>query len=263
MPIVSTYCKKGGVGKTTLLAYLAHYYSLKGNKVLILSADDQNSIFRVFGNGDFVSARSDNFLEHYLAGQCSREDIVCEARDSMYIIKTLNTDRLSFTMTVKRQEERKLIDVIKDFTRFFDYIFVDFPPSSSRLSEVLLDISDDILLVVGLDTLGLDGYINTIQYFVDSDIDLGKIKYVIPTGYHPVKKAASHSLKELKKQVPMYTPDAFLTVPVYDRSIIRNLQTLGYSLFDDKKLETRFHQKNKEEAKKELTSVFDSLNLSK
>ena len=25
MPIISTYCKKGGVGKTTYLGYLAHY----------------------------------------------------------------------------------------------------------------------------------------------------------------------------------------------------------------------------------------------
>ena len=93
----------------------------------------------------------------------------------MYIIKTLNTDRLSFTLTVKRQEERRIIDTIKDFSNYFDYIFIDFPPSSSRLSEILLDISDKILLIIGLDTLGLDGYLNTIQYFIDTDINLDKI----------------------------------------------------------------------------------------
>ena len=35
MPIISTYCKKGGVGKTTYLGYLAHYVASQGKKVLV------------------------------------------------------------------------------------------------------------------------------------------------------------------------------------------------------------------------------------
>ena len=38
MPIISTYCKKGGVGKTTYLGYLAHYVASQGKKVLIIFA---------------------------------------------------------------------------------------------------------------------------------------------------------------------------------------------------------------------------------
>lgn len=263
MPIISTYCKKGGVGKTTYLGYLAHYVASKGNKVLVISADDQNSIFKLFGCGDFVTDQNNMYLEHLLAGQCNPEDIVCEARINMYIIKTLNTDRLSFTLTVKRQEERKLIDTIKGFRQFFDYIFIDFPPSSSRLSEILLDISDSILLVVGLDTLGLDGYINTIQYFVDTDINLDKIKYVVPTGYHPIKLAPKNCLKELKKQVEKYTPNAEITDPVCDRSVIKNLQADGVSLFDKHQMSSKFHQKNRDDVEKEWRSDFEKLDLNK
>ncbi len=263
MPIISTYCKKGGVGKTTYLGYLAHYVASKGNKVLIISADDQNSIFKLFGCGDFVTDQNNMYLEHLLAGQCNPEDIVCEARINMYIIKTLNTDRLSFTLTVKRQEERKLIDTIKSFTQFFDYIFIDFPPSSSRLSEILLDISDSILLVVGLDTLGLDGYINTIQYFVDTDINLDKIKYIVPTGYHPIKLAPKNCLKELKNQVELYTPNAVITDPVCDRSVIKNLQAEGVSLFDKHQMTSKFHQKNRDEVEKEWRKDLEKLNLDK
>ena len=60
----------------------------------------------------------------------------------MYLMKTLNTDRLSINLTLKRSEEKKLRSLIDDFTNYFDYIFVDFPPSSSRLTEILLDISE-------------------------------------------------------------------------------------------------------------------------
>ena len=261
MPIISTYCKKGGVGKTTLLGYLAHFYANKGKKVLVISADDQNSIFKLFGVGNFITESTDNFLENYLTGSCDASDIVCEARINMYIIKTLNTDRLSFTLTVKRQEERKIIDTIKDFTNYFDYIFIDFPPSSSRLSEILLDISDKILLIIGLDTLGLDGYINTIQYFVDTDINLDKIKYIIPTGYHPVKLAPNKALKSLKTQASQYTPAAIITDPVNDKSIVKNLQAEGISVFDDAQMPSRFHQKNFNEFQNELKKLFNSLKL--
>ena len=48
MPIISAFCKKGGVGKTTFLGYLAHYYATQGKTVLVISADDQNSVFKIF-----------------------------------------------------------------------------------------------------------------------------------------------------------------------------------------------------------------------
>ena len=261
MAIISTYCKKGGVGKTTLLGYLAHYYALKGKKVLVISADDQNSIFKLFGHGNFITDSTDNFLENYLTGTCEAADLTCEARRNMYIIKTLNTDRLSFTLTIKRQEERKIIDTIHEFSHYFDYIFIDFPPSSSRLSEILLDISDKILLIIGLDTLGLDGYLNTIQYFIDTDINLDKIKYIIPTGYHKVKLAPNKALKELKLQASQYTPGSLITDPVSEKSIVKNLQTDGISVFDDAQMPSKFHQKNFIEFQKELKKLFDSLDL--
>ena len=125
----------------------------------------------------------------------------------------------------------------------------------------MLDISDNILLVVGLDTLGLDGYLNSIQYFVDSDINLDKISHIIPTGYHPVKLAPKNALKQLKKQVAEYTPKAVVTTPVADRSVIRNCQELGLSLFDSEKLDSKFHEKNRITVKNELQSIFDDIKL--
>jgi chromosome partitioning protein len=261
MPIISAFCKKGGVGKTTFIGYLAQYYSQQGKTVLIISADDQNSVFKIFGAEKYVSAKNDDFLEFLLTGEKKKEDIVFEARPGMYLIKTLNTDILSLNITLKRAEEKKFRSVIEDFRQYFDYIFVDFPPSSSRLSEILLDISDTILLVVGLDTLGLQGYSNTIQYFVDSDIDLDKIRYIIPIGYHPIKNAPKKCLKELEKQAKTLTPKAQISIPIKDKSEIKNLQYEGVSVFDDYAMKDRFHQKNRDEIKKDLITVFKGLDL--
>ncbi len=261
MPIISTYCKKGGVGKTTLIGYLAHYLANQGNTVLVLSADDQNSIFKIFGVEKFIYERNDNYFEYLFTGQVDPKDIVCEARINMYLIKTLNTDRLSLTLTLERAQERRLRAIIDDFKDRFDYVLIDFPPSSSRLTEILLDLSDKIMVVVGLDTLGLDGYINTIQYFVDVELEINNISHVIPTGYHPIKIAPNEALKKLEEQVKIYTPNAILTPPISDKSVVKNLQSEGVSVFDDYQMPSAFHQKNRDAIKKELTSVFSSLGL--
>jgi chromosome partitioning protein len=129
------------------------------------------------------------------------------------------------------------------------------------LSEILLDISDDILLVVGLDTLGLQGYTNTIQYFVDCDIDLAKIRYVIPIGYHPIKLTPNKCLKQLQEMAKTYTPNAKISVPIKDKSVIKNLQFEGVSVFDEHEMKDKFHEKNRDEVKKDLTEVFESINL--
>lgn len=261
MPIISAFCKKGGVGKTTFLGYLAQYYAQQGKTVLVLSADDQNSIFRIFGAENFVTNKTDDFFEYLLAGEKKKEDIVFEVRPNLYLIKTLNTDTLSLNLTLKRTEEKKLRLIIQDFRQYFDYIFFDFPPSSSRLSEILLDISDSILLVVGLDTLGLQGYSNTIQYFVDTDIDLAKIRYIIPIGYHPIKNAPKKCLSELEIQAKQLTPNAKISLPIKDKSEIKNLQSEGVSVLDEYQMKDRFHQKNRDEIRKDLIEVYKDLNL--
>ncbi len=261
MAIVSTYCKKGGVGKSTFIGYLAHYYSQQGKKVLLLSADDQNAIFKMFGEQEFIYERDDNYFEYLLSGSIDASETVCEARNGMYLLKTINTDALSRLLLSDPAQEKNLKNVILEFTQFFDHIFIDFSSANCRLNEVLLNMCDNVLVLVGLDTLGLDGYINTIQYFMDSDIDLDKITHIIPSGYHPVKKAPNDCLEILRDQIKEYTPQSKITVPLNDLSIVKNLQFDGVSIYDDFRDLSAFHKKNKNRAKADFAKVFNEINL--
>ena len=221
MPIVSVFCKKGGVGKTTFIGYLGRYYAKQGKKVLIVSADDQNSIFKIFGEDDKIYECDDNYLEFLLTGHAELGDILIDVRENLYLIKTLNTDKMSLKLTLERQQEKTIKNMVNEYKTFFDYVFIDFPPSSNRLTEVLLDISDAIMVVVGLDSLGLDGFFNTIQYFVDNDIDLNSIKYIIPNGYSKNRRAPKVSLDILKEQAVDFTPAAKVLPALQDKSIIK------------------------------------------
>ena len=260
MSLISTFCKKGGVGKTTIISYLAHFYASQGKKVLVLSADDQNSVFKIFGKEDLVTERNDDYFEFLMAGYAEMGDVLLEVRENLYLIKTLNTDKLSLKLTLERAQEKVINRILKEYAEYFDYIFFDFPPSSSRLTEVLLDASDHVIIVVGLDSLGLGGFFNTIQYFIDNDIDLSKIKYILPNGYAKNKRAPKLSLDKLQEEASEYTSSAIVLPAISDKSIIKNLQTEGISAFDKVELPP-YDQKAKDQLEKELSHLFKSLNL--
>lgn len=258
MSIISTYCKKGGVGKTTFIGYLGHYLAKKGKKVLIVSADDQNSIFKIFGADDKIFECNDNYLEYYIAGRAELGDLLIDVRENLYLIKTLNTDKLSMKLTYERAQEKVLKSMFEEYATYFDYILIDFPPSSSRLTEILLELSDTVCVVVGLDTLGLGGFWNTLQYFIDNDIDVNLIKYIIPNGFSKNKRAPKVSLEKLKEQVKEFTPNASLLKSLQDRSIIKNLQAEGISVFDEVEM-TRWDNENKKILENELIELFESM----
>jgi len=268
MSICSVYCKKGGVGKTTFIGYLGHYYAQQGKKVLIISADDQNSIFKVFGEDEKIFESDDNYLEYYIAGKAELGDLLIPVRENLYLIKTLNTDKLSMKLTYERAQEKIIKNMFKEYNTFFDYILVDFPPSSSRLTEVLLELSDSVCIVVGLDTLGLGGFWNTIQYFIDNELDVESIKYIIPNGYCKNRRAPRVSLEKLQEQVSEFTPNANLLEPISERSIVKNIQDLGISAFDHEGIEvydkanlTAWDKQNKELLEQELISMFQKMSL--
>lgn len=265
MAVVSAFCKKGGVGKTTFIGFISHYYAIQGKKVLVISVDDQNSIFKIFGKEDKIFEENDNYLEFLLSGMAEMGDVLIEVRPNLHIIKTLNADKLSMKLTLERTQEKAIKKMIHDYESYFDYIFIDFPPSSSRLTEVLLEMSDAILIVVGLDSLGLNGFFNTIQYFVDNDIDLNNIKYIVPNGFSLNRRAPKISLDRLVEQAVEFTPHAKVLPALKDRSIIKNLQSDGVSVYDDEKDSPRkmtaWDVSNRDLLREDLKEIFDELEV--
>lgn len=258
MSIISAFCKKGGVGKTTFIGYLGQYLANKGKTVLIISVDDQNSVFKLFGADDKVFEETDNYLEFLLSRRVDLGDVLIEVRENLFLIKTLNTDKLSLNMTLERTQEKILKKIIEKYNEAFDYILIDFPPSSSRLTEILLDMSDTICIIVGLDSLGLGGFFNSIQYFVDNDIRLDGIKYIVPNGYSKTRRAPKVSLDKLIEQAKAFTPNAKVLPPLAEKSIIKNLQSIGVSVFDDVEL-SNYDKKAKTMLESELSALFDMI----
>lgn len=254
--IITYYCKKGGVGKTTLLGEHVDFLANQGKKILMISIDDQNSIFDMFGRYSEVFNREDNYIEHLLTETIDKKDAIIPIRKNIDAVKTLNIDMISKKLTLERQFEKQFIKLIKTLEKDYDYVFIDLPPASNRTSEVLFDMCDQIFLIVELNRLGVNGFYNTLQYFTDSDVDLNKIKYIIPNGHSKIKSLPKVALDEMVTIMREHLAHATMLEPVPEKSMIQTLQHKGVVVFDEDISKLSYYQKAQ---KKVLMEIFTSL----
>lgn len=253
------FCKKGGVGKTTITGEHANYLASKGKKVLIISIDDQNSIFEMFGQFGKVFEREDNYLENLVLGTCSVADACEEVRPNLFLMKTLNTDMLSKKLTLERPFEKAFINTLKKLEDF-EYVFFDLPPSSNRTTELLLDYCDTVMLIVELNKLGVNGFYNTLQYFVDTGIDLDKILYILPNGFSKHKAVPQVAYDDLVAMVQENVPSAKILPNIPEKSCIQAAQQQGVSLFDKTAPSLSSYMKQQKKLiKEELQAIFDQI----
>jgi len=254
--IITYFCKKGGVGKTTILGENADYLASLGKKVLIISIDDQNSIFEMFGKSKEVFDKDDNYIEHILTQSITIEDALIKMRSNIDGLKTLNIDMLSKKLTLERQFERQFVSLIQELDEKYDFVFVDLPPSSNRTSEVVLDLCKHIFLIVELNKLGVNGFYNTLQYFVDAGIDLKKIQYVLPNGFSKMKSVPTVALEEIIEITNNNLTNAVVLEPVPEKANIQTLQQKGIVVFDEDVKALNSYQRGQ---KKFLMEVFKKL----
>jgi chromosome partitioning protein len=261
--MISTYySKKGGVGKTTVLGEHASFLASTGKKVLLISMDDQNSIFEMFGQSKAVFGKEDNYLEFALAGTTPVKDILIKIRENIHAIKTLNIDMISKKLTLERPFEKQFLQLIKDLNEKYDYIFIDLPPSSNRANEVVFELCDQIILIVELNKLGVNGLLNTIQYFTDVDVSFDKVKYVLPNGYSKTKHAPAIALTELERMVKQSLTKAKVLTPFPEKAIIQTLQEKGVSVFDDDITSlSSYERSQKKELMKNFKDLFKTIKL--
>jgi chromosome partitioning protein len=254
--MLTYYSKKGGVGKTTVLGEHASYLASLGKKVLFVSIDDQNSVFEIFGQTKAVFGREDNYLEYVLAGTTPLKQALIKIRPTIDGIKTLNTDMISKKLTLERPFEKQFVSLFADLKKAYDYVFIDLPPSSNRANELFFELCDELILIVELNKLGVNGLFNTIQYFTDVDVDFNKIKYVLPNGYSKMKSAPTIALEELEALVKNNLKKAKVLLPFPEKAIIQTLQEKGVSVFDDRVEALSAYQRSQ---KRELMITFSDL----
>jgi chromosome partitioning protein len=163
--IISIANQKGGVGKTTTAINLCASLALSGVKVLIVDIDPQSNATSGLG---FPTNSMEGSVYELLTGVTPPAECISGTDvNNLFIIKSnINLVGIEIELVSMPNREYVLKDRLEKIKEYFDFIFIDCPPSLSLITLNALVASDSVLIPVQSEYYALEGLtllLNTIK----------------------------------------------------------------------------------------------------
>ncbi len=215
--IISIANQKGGVGKTTTAINLCASLAMCGCKVLLIDIDPQSNA--TSGLGLKNTSMENSVYELLINSKSSKECISETDVPNLFIIKSnINLVGIEIEIVGMNNREfllKKKLDEVKDY---FDFIFIDCPPSLNLITLNALIASDSILIPVQCEYYALEGLtllLNTIKMVKSKLNPTLEIEGYLLTMFDTRLRLSHQVADEMDK----YFPDK-----VYHVKIMRNVK---------------------------------------
>lgn len=154
--IIAIVNQKGGVGKTTTSVNIATAFAAVGKRVVLIDLDAQGNATTAFGISGNQRGKT---IYDVISGKSSMDDalMITEIPGLRIIPSTVDLAAAEIELVQVPQREHVLKNVINSFSKSYDYIFIDCPPSLGMLTLNALVASDAILIPLQCEFFALEG----------------------------------------------------------------------------------------------------------
>ena len=229
MRIIAIVNQKGGVGKTTTTANLAHALARKGHKVAVLDFDPQAHLTAYLGYAE----RQQSGLGDILLDGIIDKNYLIQARDNLTLLPA-GTKLKQVEVTLHDPAvEMNLQKAVDKLLTDQDMILIDCPPASGTLIRYALSIVDEVLVPVAGDYLalrGLSDLIGTLRQFA-SDRSRSFTQWLVVTRFHTRRRLCS----EVRDKLVEYFPKQVFVTAIRETSVLAESPSFGKTAFEYKR----------------------------
>ena len=226
--------QKGGVGGTSLSLISSMRLAQKGARILYIDLDSEANATSFLAKADFDIGNANTMLEIFKNGTSASECIVDTRFENISMIPSKGmlrrVDRLLSDKNPKLLMDKMLASVENDF----DIIFMDLPPTYTRLTESAYLAADLVILPYDTSSFSIEGVMLTYEdlqasiaeYEVKREIEVKVLMNKYSTTTVASKEAFSAMAKIMNDKILPFTIKA--------SSDIVNCINNGKNLFESK-----------------------------
>ena len=229
MRTIAIINQKGGVGKTTTTANLAHALVLNQYKVTVIDLDPQGHLTTSLGENYLHSPGLDSVLidNHPII------DCVKQVRSGLSLISSgPNLGDLEHKVMRGVKRGTLLRDAMKDNFQDQDYVLIDCPPASGLLVINALFSTNEALIPVAGDYLSLQG----LSYLIGTFKNFERLGHKIQESFVMTRFNTRRRLpQQVMETIKQYFPKQLLATRIREAAALAECPSFGKTIFEYRK----------------------------